>query len=183
MDSFHKIPCTTWRRSRTGRPIRGWASNGSITAQSAHDDAPRTDQRAEKAVAKRSGWVEFGATAGLAAGVAFLPATAAVGTAAMLIPLATDTASGAAEQVIGQMVGDFSDNSVDEHKEKLTREEKTKIYSGGESMAEAPMGEFLDRHGVGKDSVFGQDLRESMLIGYGVGNDRENQQGNDPETG
>ncbi|MER6038895.1 hypothetical protein ABT133_34140 [Streptomyces sp. NPDC001835] len=146
----------------------------------------KTHEDYEKAVAKRSGWVEFGATAGLAAGVAFLPATAAVGTAAVLIPLATDTASGAAEQVIGQMVGDFSDNSVDEHKEKLeelTREEKTKIYSGGESMAEAPMGEFLDRHGVGKDSVFGQDLRESMLIGYGVGNDRENQQGNDPETG
>ncbi|MFF3637225.1 hypothetical protein [Streptomyces sp. NPDC002250] len=146
----------------------------------------KTHEDYEKAVAKRSGWVEFGATAGLAAGAAFLPATAAVGTAAVLIPLATDTASGAAEQVIGQMVGDFSDNSVDEHKEKLeelTREEKTKIYSGGESMAEAPMGEFLDRHGVGRDSVFGQDLRESMLIGYGVGNDRENQQGNDPETG
>ncbi|MFE9353467.1 hypothetical protein ACFYPB_04545 [Streptomyces olivaceoviridis] len=146
----------------------------------------KTHEDYEKAVAKRSGWVEFGATAGIAAGVAFLPATAAVGTAAVLIPLATDTASGAAEQLIGQMVGDVSDNSVDEHKEKmedLTREEKTRVYSAGEGMAEAPMEEFMERRGVGKDSVFGQDLHESMLIGYGVGNDRENQQGNDPETG
>ncbi|GGY70030.1 hypothetical protein GCM10010300_11570 [Streptomyces olivaceoviridis] len=146
----------------------------------------KTHEDYEKAVAKRSGWVEFGATAGIAAGVAFLPATAAVGTAAVLIPLATDTASGAAEQLIGQLVGDVSDNSVDEHKEKmedLTREEKTKVYSAGEGMAEAPMEEFLERRGVGKDSVFRQDLHESMLIGYGVGNDRENQQGNDPETG
>ncbi|MFJ4526091.1 hypothetical protein ACIP4Y_35050 [Streptomyces sp. NPDC088810] len=147
----------------------------------------KTHEDYEKAVAKRAGWVEFGATAGIAAGVAFLPATAAVGTAAVLIPLATDTASGAAEQVISQMVGDISDNSVDEHKEKmedLTEEERKKIYSGGESMAESPMEEFLQHHGVdpGKDE-FAQDLRESMLIGYGTGNDRENQQGNDPETG
>ncbi|MET7441804.1 hypothetical protein ABZS63_31945, partial [Streptomyces sp. NPDC005568] len=147
----------------------------------------KTHEDYEKAVAKRSGWIEFGATAGIAAGVAFLPATAAVGTAAVLIPLATDTASGAAEQVIGQMVGDISDNSVDEHKEKteeLTRAEKTKIYSAGESMAEAPMEDFLRRHGLDDArNTVGQDLRESTVIGYGLGNDRENQQGNDPETG
>ena len=61
----------------------------------------KTHENYEKAVSKRAGWVQFGA----AAGVAFLPATEAVGTAAVLIPLATDTAAGAAEQVIGQMVG------------------------------------------------------------------------------
>jgi hypothetical protein len=109
-----------------------------------------------------------------------------VGAAAVLVPLATDTASGAAEQLIGQMVGEISDKSVDEHKEKmddLTEVEKKKIYSAGESMAEAPMEEFLQQHGVGKNNVFGQDLHESMLIGYGVGNDRAKQQGNGPETG
>ncbi|MGW0084130.1 hypothetical protein [Streptomyces sp. NPDC003393] len=146
----------------------------------------KTHEDYEKAVAKRSGWVEFGATAGVAAGVAFLPATAAVGTAAVLIPLATDTASGAVEQVFSQTVGTISDNSVDEHKEKvedLNAKERIKIYSAGERMAESPMEDFLTRHGVGKDSVFREDLHESMLIGYGVGNDRENQQGNDPETG
>jgi hypothetical protein len=34
-----------------------------------------------------------------------------------------------------------------------------------------------------ENSTFEQDLRESMLTGYRVGNDRENQQGNRPETG
>ncbi|MFG3093951.1 hypothetical protein [Streptomyces sp. NPDC048202] len=146
----------------------------------------KTHEDYEKAVAKRSGWVEFGATAGIAAGVAFLPATAAVGAAAVLIPLATDTASGAAEQVIGQVVGDVADGSVDEHKEKLedlTDEDKKKIYSGGEGMAEAPLEDFLRYNAVDPHSTFTQDLRESMLLGYGVGNDRENQQGNAPETG
>ncbi|MEU0101146.1 hypothetical protein [Streptomyces sp. NPDC006267] len=140
----------------------------------------------EKAVAKRAGWVEFGAVAGVAAGVAFLPATAAVGTAAVLIPLATDTASGALEQVIGQVIGEVSDNSVDEHKEKteeLSEQEKKKVYSAGESLAESPMEEFMRQHGVSTKSEFGQDLKESMRVGYGAGNDRENQQGNDPETG
>ncbi|MFF6781578.1 hypothetical protein [Streptomyces sp. NPDC012510] len=147
----------------------------------------KTHEDYEKAVAKRAGWVQFGAAAGIAAGVAFLPATAAVGTAAVLIPLATDTAAGAASQFIGQMVGDISGNSVDEHKEKvddLVDEEKIKIYSSGESMAEAPMEGFLEHHGVapGKDP-FARDLYESMVLGYGRGNDRAKQQGNGPETG
>ncbi|SPF03425.1 hypothetical protein [Streptomyces sp. MA5143a] len=147
----------------------------------------KTHEDYEKAVAKRAGWVQFGAAVGIAAGVAFLPATAAVGTAAVLIPLATDTAAGAAEQVIGQMVGDMSEKSVDEHKEKmeeLTDDEKKAIYTAGESMAEAPMADFLAHHDIDPDkSVFAQDLYESMLLGYSVGNDRENQQGNAPETG
>ncbi|MEV7272565.1 DUF6571 family protein [Streptomyces bacillaris] len=146
----------------------------------------KTHEDYEKAVAARAGWIEFGAVAGVAAGVAFLPATAAVGTAAVLIPLATDTAGGALEQVIGQTVGDISDNSVDKHKEKvdeLSRAEKTKIYSAGERMAESPMKEFMRQHGVDFESKFGQDMKVSMRTGYTTGNDRENQQGNDPETG
>ncbi|MGW2116942.1 hypothetical protein [Streptomyces zhihengii] len=146
----------------------------------------KTHEDFEKAVAKRQGWIEFGAGVGIAAGVAFLPATAAVGTAAVLIPLATDTASGALEQGIGQFVGDISDNSVDESKKKaeeLTREEKTKIYASGESLAEAPMEDFLRGQGISERSDLGVDLLQSMRVGYGAGNDRENQQGNDPETG
>ncbi|MEW2131369.1 hypothetical protein [Streptomyces sp. NPDC005435] len=170
---------------RTGAEVQGMLDQS--RADQVEATNLKTHEDYEKAVAKRSGWVEFGATAGLAAGVAFLPATAAVGTAAVLIPLATDTASGAAEQFIGQMVGDISDNSVDEHKEKLeelTDDEKDKIYSAGESMAESPTEQFLARHVAEPEkSPFAQDLRESMLLGYGVGNDRENQQGNDPETG
>ncbi|MET8576080.1 hypothetical protein [Streptomyces sp. NPDC005012] len=146
----------------------------------------KTHEDYQKAVEKRAGWVQFGAAAGIAAGVAFLPATAAVGTAAVLVPLATDIGSGALEQVAGQVVGGISENSVDEHKEKvdeLIGKERTKIYSAGESLAEAPMEEFLHRHGFDRKSDFGQDMEQAMLIGYGEGNDRENQQGNDPETG
>ncbi|MFD4227193.1 hypothetical protein [Streptomyces sp. NPDC058545] len=146
----------------------------------------KTHEDYEKAVAKRSGWVEFGAVAGVAAGVAFLPATAAVGTAAVLIPLVTDTASGAAEQVIGQVVGDISDNSVDKSKERaeeLTEQEWNRIYRSGESMAEAPMEEFLGRYTTADDGEFRQDMKESMRLGYSTGNDRENQQGRAPETG
>ncbi|MFD5286231.1 hypothetical protein [Streptomyces rubrogriseus] len=169
---------------RTGAEVQGMLDQS--RADQVEATNLKTHEDYEKAVAKRAGWVEFGAAAGIAAGVAFLPATAAVGTAAVLIPLATDTASGAAEQLIGQVVGDVSDNSVDEHKEKveeLTHDEKKKIYSAGESMAEAPMKEFLAHNGLDRDGDFGEDLRQAMLVGYGVGNDRENQQGNDPETG
>ncbi|MFD9422800.1 MULTISPECIES: DUF6571 family protein [unclassified Streptomyces] len=140
----------------------------------------------EKAVAARSGWVEFGATTALVAGVAFLPVTAAVGAAAVLIPLATDTAAAGMEQLIGQVIGDVSANSVDENKEKiedLNEEQRKRIYFAGEYMAEAPMERFLNYHAADVDSKFKQDLKESMRIGYAAGNDRENQQGSDPETG
>lgn len=33
VDSFHKLPFDTCRRSRTGRPVRDGANNDSITAQ------------------------------------------------------------------------------------------------------------------------------------------------------
>lgn len=170
---------------RTGAEVQGMLDQS--RADQVEATNLKTHEDYEKAVAKRAGWVQFGAAAGIAAGVAFLPATAAVGTAAVLIPLATDTAAGAASQVIGQMVGDMSEKSVDEHKEKmedLTDTEKKAIYSAGESMAEAPMEDFLAHHGIDPDKdVFAQDLYESMVLGYGVGNDRENQQGNAPETG
>ncbi|MGW6293692.1 hypothetical protein [Streptomyces sp. NPDC055058] len=146
----------------------------------------KTHEDFEKAVARRAGWVEFGATATLAAGVAFLPATAAVGAAAVLVPLATDTASGAAEQAISQLVGNVSDTSVDEHKEKvedLNAEERKRIYAAGETMAEAPAEWFLRQNDVNvKSSGFAADLTESVQIGYGVGNDRQRQQGNGPEV-
>src|SRR5690606_3019089 len=111
---------------------------------------------------------------------------AAVGTAAVLIPLATDTASGAVEQAISQLVGDVSDKSVDEHKEKvedLVEQERKKIYAAGEEMTEGPLENFMTRHGISYDSAMREDLVNSRLIGYGAGNDRAQQVGNEPETG
>ncbi|MGQ4447573.1 hypothetical protein ACN6LK_004344 [Streptomyces griseus] len=169
---------------RVGAVVQGMLDQS--RADQVQADNMKKHEDYEKAVAERAGWVEFGAGVGIAAGVAFLPATAAVGAAAVLIPLATDTASGAAEQVIGQVVGDISDNSVDKSKEKaeqLTREEWNSIYRSGESMAEAPMEDFLALHAAKEDAELREDLKESMLLGYGVGNERENQQGVDPEAG
>ncbi|MFF3289806.1 hypothetical protein [Streptomyces sp. NPDC003023] len=137
----------------------------------------------EKAVAKRNAWVNFGATTALAAGIAFLPVTAAAGAAVVLIPLATDTASGAVGQFIGQAIGDESDKSVGEHKQKiedLTSAERRAVFSAGEGAAEAPMQRFMRYHDIDHNSNLGMDLKESMRIGYGTGNDRENQQGNSP---
>ncbi|MDX3849095.1 hypothetical protein [Streptomyces sp. AK02-01A] len=141
----------------------------------------------EKAQEQRSAWVEFGTTSAVAAGVAFLPATAAAaGAAAILVPLAVDTGSGALEQIAGQVIGDWSDNAIDESKEKideLTRAEKTTVFKAGEHSAESPMKHFRDQYGIDMNSDFGRDLKESVDLGYAKGNDRENQQGNDPETG
>ncbi|MFD4028336.1 hypothetical protein ACFWRV_33225 [Streptomyces sp. NPDC058576] len=169
---------------RVGAEMQGMLDQS--RADQVQADHMKTHEDYEKAVAKRAGWVEFGAGVGIAAGVAFLPATAAVGAAAVLIPLATDTAGGAAEQLIGQVVGDVSDNSVDKSKEKaeqLTDEEWDRIYRSGESMAEAPMEGFLALHATEEDTKLREDLKQAMLLGYGVGNARENQQGVNPETG
>ncbi|MFB7076381.1 hypothetical protein [Streptomyces sp. NPDC056308] len=170
---------------RTGAEVQG------MLDQSRADQVVATNVKMhedyEKAVNARSGWMQFGAGVGVAAGVAFLPEVAAAGVAATLIGLGTDAGSGLVENVVGQFIGDLSDNSVDEHKEKmeeLTRDEKTKVYKGGESMAESPMENFLDRNTTDSDAdkKFREDLRDSMLIGYGVGNARAQQQGNDPQT-
>ncbi|MFE7353606.1 Scr1 family TA system antitoxin-like transcriptional regulator [Streptomyces sp. NPDC057543] len=171
---------------RTGAEVQGMLDQSRADQVAATNVKMHEDY--EKAVNKRSGWIQFGAGVGVAAGVAFLPEVAAAGVAATLIGLGTDTGSGLVENVVGQFIGDLSDNSVDEHKEKmeqLTRDEKTKVYKGGESMAESPMENFLDRHTTDSDAdkKFREDLRESMLVGYGVGNDRAQQQGSDPETG
>ncbi|WP_335941310.1 hypothetical protein [Streptomyces sp. PTD5-9] len=168
---------------RTGAEVQGALDQSRADQVEATNVKNHEDY--EKAVAARSGWIQFGAGVGIAAGVAFLPEVAAAGAAATLIGVGTDAGSGLVENVVGQFIGDLSDNSVDEHKEEmkeLTRDEKTKVYKGGESMAESPMENFLDRHTTAADAKFREDLRESMLIGYGVGNSRAQQQGNDPQA-
>ncbi|MEE1752256.1 hypothetical protein [Streptomyces sp. SP18CS02] len=141
----------------------------------------------EKAHAKRSAWIGFGTTAAIAAGVAFLPATAAAaGAAAIVVPLAVDTGSAALGQMASQVVGDWSDKSADDHKrgtEGDVREKKSDLFRAGEYSAKAPMERFIDQYRGSMSSGFEQDLRESVDIGYATGNLREDQQGHDPETG
>lgn len=140
----------------------------------------------EKEQAKKAGWVQLGATVGIAAGVAFLPATAAVGAAAVLVPLAVDTGSGVMEQLAGQVVGDWSDKSVEDHKDKTEdeiHEDNAAMYTAGRYSAESPMERFLALHGSQVSSDFRQDMIESVSNGYGKGNDHARQTGNAPETG
>ncbi|MFJ5076150.1 hypothetical protein ACIP8Z_16320 [Streptomyces sp. NPDC088553] len=140
----------------------------------------------EKAQAAKAGWVELGATVGIAAGVAFLPATAAVGAAAILVPLAVDTGSGVMEQLAGQVIGDWSDKSVEDHKDKTEdqiHEDNAAMYTAGRYSAESPMERFLYEHRGQVSSDFRQDMIESVSNGYGTGNDHAKQTGNAPETG
>ncbi|MEV6654124.1 hypothetical protein [Streptomyces sp. NPDC051219] len=170
---------------RTGAEVQGMLDQSRVDQLEAQNGKKLEDY--EKTLEKRSAWIEFGATAAVAAGVAFLPATAAAaGAAAILVPLAVDTGSGALEQAAGQVIGDWSDKAQEEHKDKVdgeTRDAKTATFEAGERMAEAPTKRFAEQHGIDLEGIFGQDLIEAADLGYAKGNDRENQQGNDPETG
>ncbi|MEV6328298.1 hypothetical protein [Streptomyces sp. NPDC051909] len=141
----------------------------------------------EKAQASKAAWVEFGTTAAIAAGVAFLPATAAAaGAAAIVVPLAVDTGSGAMETLAGQIVGDRSDKTVEDHKDATEDKihEGTKgIYQSGRRGAESPVRHFVSEHRSRVSGDFKQDLSDAVDIGYGKGNSFAGQTGNAPEAG
>ncbi|MER7465504.1 hypothetical protein [Streptomyces sp. NPDC097981] len=170
---------------RTGAEVQGMLDES--RAEQVKAMGEKKHEEYEKAHEKQSAWVEFGTTAAVAAGVAFLPATAvAAGAAAIVVPLAVDVGSGAVEQVASQVVGEWSDDAVDRHKddgEAKTHAATKAMYQAGEHSARAPMKEFMERHGVAPTSVLGNDLTESMLAGYQAGNSRAEQQGHAPETG
>lgn len=140
----------------------------------------------EKAHEQRSAWVEFGTTAAIAGGVAFLPATAAAaGAAAILVPLAVDVGSGAVEQAASQVVGEWSDDAKEKHKDKIdgeTHDSNKAMFQAGEHSAEAPMKDFMKRHDIDPNSDFGNDFIESMRIGYESGNSIARQQGHEAQT-
>ncbi|MFD9567298.1 hypothetical protein [Streptomyces sp. NPDC059994] len=169
----------------TGAEVQGMLDQS--RADQVEAEGNKKFEEYEKAHAKRSAWVEFGATSAIAAGVALLPASAAAaGAAAIAVPLAVDAGSGALEQLAGQVVGDWSDKSLEDQKEKIEgdiRDNKTMVYRAGEHSAQTPLGHFRERHGINPHSEFGRDLQDSLNIGYNTGNSKENQQGNDPETG
>ncbi|MFD3330770.1 hypothetical protein [Streptomyces sp. NPDC058701] len=140
----------------------------------------------EKAHEQRSAWVEFGTTAAVAAGVAFLPATAAAaGAAAILVPLAVDVGSGAVEQAASQVISEWSNEAVEKHKDKsegATHDSNKSMFQAGERSAEAPMRQFMERHNIDPNSEFGNDFAESMRIGYESGNSVARQQGHESQT-
>ncbi|MFF9015253.1 hypothetical protein ACF09C_20095 [Streptomyces sp. NPDC014870] len=169
----------------TGSEVQGILDQA--RADQVTEETLKTDEEYNKALEERAGWMQFGAAAVVGAGVAFFPATvAAAGAAAILVPLAVDTGSGAVEQLAGQFIGDWSEAKQEEHKDAVDeqiREQRTNIYTAGEENSKAVMRDFVERHGIAPDSSFGQDLKESANGGYNNGNSKEDQQGQDPETG
>ncbi|MFG2922526.1 hypothetical protein ACGFYA_13535 [Streptomyces sp. NPDC048305] len=182
------------------RAVRIGSGAQGILDQSRADQIEATNLKShedfEKAAEKRAGWVEFGSTAALGAGVAtaafFLPAAPVIGAGALLVPIFTDTATGAVEQVMGDVLGGMGEKVIDENKEKmddLTDVEKMAVYTAGEAYTETPVDDFLSRH---KELVerldartgdsLAEDLNESRLVGYQDGNLRARVQGTRPEA-
>ncbi|MER8044228.1 DUF6571 family protein [Streptomyces sp. NPDC094032] len=141
----------------------------------------------EKAQEARGAWIEFGTTAAIAAGVAFLPATAAVaGAAAIVVPLAVDTGTGAMETLAGQVIGDWSDKSVEDHKgdvEEKIREDQSAHYAQGKASADAPLNRFVTYHRSMVDETLEQHLADSRNSGYDHGYLYYERQGKLPQTG
>ncbi|MFD7979968.1 hypothetical protein [Streptomyces sp. NPDC059071] len=170
---------------RTGATLQGLLDEsraGQVKAEGmkAHEDY-------EKAQEKKAAWVEFGTTVAIAAGVAFLPATAAAaGAAAIVVPLAVETGSGAMETMAGQVIGDWSEKAVDDHKastEEAIHKETKSTYEAGRCSAESPMERFVKQHRSEVSDDFRQNLVDAVDNGYSKGNSLSGQTGNAPETG
>ncbi|MEU5402021.1 DUF6571 family protein [Streptomyces sp. NPDC005963] len=165
---------------RTGAEVQG------MLDQSRADQVDATnkkkDEEYNKALEERSAWVNFGAAAAIGAGVAFLPATVAgAGAAAILVPLAVETGSGALETQIGQVIGDWTKTEQQDSSEK-TQETRNEIFRAGEMTAESPMEKFMQQHRIDPNSDFGQDLEEALTNGYSKGTLGQGRHGTTPQT-
>ncbi|THA53874.1 hypothetical protein [Streptomyces sp. A1136] len=149
-------------------------------------EADKWNENYERALEKQTGWTESAATGVIAAGVAFLPATAAAaGAAAVLVPLGVDLGTGAMEQVAGDLVGDWSADEKQRQKDihdGKVHADRAEVYAQGEALAYAPVDNFLRRHPVSDKDPFDEDLRESLSSGYSTGGRNEANMGNDPVT-
>ncbi|MGW4999956.1 hypothetical protein ACWEP8_20015 [Streptomyces hydrogenans] len=141
----------------------------------------------EKAQEERGAWVQFGATAAIAAGVAFVPATAAAaGAAAILVPLAVDTGSGALETLAGVVVGDWSEKANEKFKdstEDKVGEDREAVYTAGRHSALSPSKHFAEAHEGQGSNGFEGTLGLAAGLGYTEGNSLAGQAGHGPETG
>ncbi|MFF8804823.1 hypothetical protein [Streptomyces omiyaensis] len=171
--------------ARTGAKVQGLLDES--RAEQIKAEGEKLQEDYEKAQEERGAWVQFGATAAIAAGVAFVPATAAAaGAAAILVPLAVDTGSGAMETLAGVVVGDWSEKSVEKHKdatEDKVDEARGVVYLDGRHSAESPVKHFIDVRGDQVSSAFRDDLIGAVDGGYGTGAEFAGQFGNGPETG
>jgi hypothetical protein len=182
------------RAVKIGAEVQGMLDQS--RADQVVDDGVKAHEKYEKAAQTRSGWAEFGGTAALGAGVAtaafFLPAAPVIGAGALLVPMFTDVATGAAEQVIGDVVGGMGKDAIDKNKKEiddLTADQQTAVYKAGERYTETPVKDFVARHKeeIGKldartSGDLAEDLDDSRMLGYGDGNLRARVQGVGPAS-
>ncbi|MGW0555623.1 hypothetical protein ACWDZ6_15630 [Streptomyces sp. NPDC002926] len=154
---------------RTGGEVQGMLDES--RADQVKADGLAKDEAYNKALEKRAGWIEFGTGVGIAAGAAFLPPVAAAGVAATLIPVITDAGTGALEQHLGNVIGDWSESKQQDSGDDVLKQ-RIAIYNAGEATSEAPMREFMKVHGIERDSPFGGDLEEALNSGYDKGSNR-----------
>ncbi|WUG01614.1 hypothetical protein OG803_19710 [Streptomyces sp. NBC_00467] len=154
---------------RTGGEVQGMIDES--RAEQVKAEGLAKDEAYNKALEKRASWIEFGTGVGVAAGAAFLPPVAAAGVAATLIPVATDAGTGALEQQLGHVIGDWSESKQQDSGDDVLKQ-RLAIYDAGESTSEAPMREFMRVYGIQRDSQFGGDLEEALNSGYDKGSNR-----------
>ncbi|WMX46778.1 hypothetical protein RGF97_20840 [Streptomyces roseicoloratus] len=169
----------------TGAAIHGLVDRAradQITAESL-----KTQEDFEKAQEARGAWIEFGTTAAIAAGVAFLPATAAAaGAAAIVVPLAVDTGSGAMETLAGRLVAESSDETADEHKgdlEEQARQARAAVFARGREASLTPLNQFLMYHQGELSNEEVQNIVNARRNAYNDGGLTQGRQGTLPQTG
>ncbi|MCB5167280.1 hypothetical protein LG634_20855 [Streptomyces bambusae] len=169
---------------RTGSQVQGLLDQA--RADQVTEATIKADEEYNREMEKRAAWVEFGATAAVGAGMAFLPITAPVaGAAAVIVPVAVDTGGGAMEELASQVVGNWSHAEQQEHQEDVddrVHAQRSEIFRAGRETAGAPVAAFRDVHGIKATSDFAQDLEMDWMTGYNVGNLLQQQQGHAPET-
>ncbi|MEU9037378.1 hypothetical protein AB0D45_21100 [Streptomyces sp. NPDC048352] len=149
-------------------------------------EAEKQNEAFEKAVEQRSAWIEFGTSAAIGGAVALLPATiAGAGVAAVAVPIAIDTGSGAVEQAASSAITEWSDKAVEKKKDEVddaTHAATKAMYQSGERSAETPLKQFQERHGISDTSVLGNGLKKTVRDGYTSGMSRSAQQGHAAQT-
>lgn len=163
---------------RTGAHIQGVLDHSRAT-QMTSDAAGKVDAY-NKAMDKRSGWVDLGIGAAVGAGVAFAPITApAAGVAAILVPLAIDNSKGLVQQYADNLAGSWIDSSASSHVSQLNgqaQHDLNSLYSVGRANAGQPLAEFNAIHHLSRDRR--QYLVTTLNAGYDDGTNSDEEMGN-----
>ncbi|WP_031509052.1 hypothetical protein [Streptomyces megasporus] len=168
-----------------GNEVNGFLDE-SRAAQTEAETGKRNEEYNE-AMEERAQWIEFGTSTVVGAGVGFLvagPAGAAAGATAssVLIPLATDTATGAVNEGIGKMIENWSKSEIKEGEESTT-DQREEIKKAGKLNMIHMVENFTQRNGIDPNSDVAQDLRESAGLGRTSGGNDKAGYGDTSQTG